>query len=74
MELELSPDVDFNQLARFTPSYVGRDFQDLCNEAEEMALERTINTSDTAQLIKVLETCENDEKFSGGLSIEMADF
>lgn len=73
MELKLGPDVDFKQLARFTPSYVGRDFQDLCNEAEEMALERTINTSDTAQLIKVLETCENDEKFSS-LSIQMADF
>ena len=73
MEVKLANDIDFAKLARFTPSYVGRDFQDLCNEAEEKALERMINSEDTLELMKVLDTCENDEKF-GNLDVKMEDF
>ena len=72
MDLKIS-NINYAKLARLTPSYVGRDFQDLCNEAEEMALKRIINTEDTKELIEVLNTCENDEKF-GGLEIQMQDF
>ena len=41
--MELAQDVNFDKLARYTPSYVGRDFKDLCFEAEKLAGKRVIH-------------------------------
>ena len=68
--MELDDDVDSAILARNTPSYVGRDFQDLRRMAKKMAKTRIINQManrffdppDFASILWVQETHKNDDR------------
>ena len=76
--MKLSQNVDFDKLARYTPSYVGRDFKDLCSEAKKLAGKRVSqelaqNSDDLTSLCQVLESSSNDEKLLN-LTVEMKDF
>ena len=69
-DMELDEDVDSALLARNTPSYVGRDFQDLRQMAKKMAKTRVINQMankwfdppDFESILKVQESCKNDDR------------
>ena len=69
-DMELDEDVDSAILARNTPSYVGRDFQDLRQMAKKMAKTRVINQMankwfdppDFESILKVQESCKNDDR------------
>ena len=79
--MELDEDVDSTILARNTPSYVGRDFQDLRQMAKKMAKTRVINQMankwfdppDFESILKVQESCKNDDRLSK-LVVKMSDF
>ncbi len=76
--LNLDENVNTSVLARNTPSYVGRDFEDLCTEAEKMALKRVIDSlvsdkDDLETRRKVLQSCENEQELSCH-KIKMEDF
>ena len=82
--LSLDNDFDSAVLARLTPSFVGRDFKDLCREAAKVARKTVIedlaedenaeNENDDFQsLRRVLKECKNDERLRH-LKIKMDDF
>ena len=70
-DMEMDEDVDSAVLARNTPSYVGRDFQDLRSMAKKMAKIRIINSMTNnyfnppnfESILRVQETCKNDERY-----------
>lgn len=77
-KMTMDDSVQVDILARNTPSYVGRDFEDLANEAEKMALKRIIddlaqNPHDFQSRRKVLQACETEDKLSN-LTVKMEDF
>uniref|UniRef100_A0A3B4ACK5 AAA+ ATPase domain-containing protein n=1 Tax=Periophthalmus magnuspinnatus TaxID=409849 RepID=A0A3B4ACK5_9GOBI len=68
-KLRLSEDIDYGQLARLTPGYVGADLMALCREAAMCAVNRAFLDTHSR---------ENSERLSeeelSGLSIIMSDF
>lgn len=42
--MRLQPDLDFKEVVKLTPGYVGADISTLCKEASILAVERIVNT------------------------------
>jgi len=43
-DMRLQPDIDYREIVKLTPGYVGADISTLCKEASILAVERIINT------------------------------
>ena len=71
-------DLDLHQLSRYTPSYVGRDFEALRFEALKVAFRRTIQQkyskcNDLSLRVKLLKEWDEHEDLSA-LRVKMEDF
>jgi len=44
--MKLKPEIDYKEIVRLTPGYVGADISTLCKEASILAVERIINSND----------------------------
>ena len=42
-KLRLEPNIDYREIVKLTPGYVGADISTLCKEASILAVERIIN-------------------------------
>uniref|UniRef100_A0A8C6WL10 Nuclear VCP like n=1 Tax=Neogobius melanostomus TaxID=47308 RepID=A0A8C6WL10_9GOBI len=76
-KLKLSEDIDYGQLARLTPGYVGADLMALCREAAMCAVNRALLENRAKEaLAKAVQTCDaqleaapsRDPKDSSGTS------
>ena len=71
-------DLDLHQLSRYTPSYVGRDFEALRFEALKVAFRRTIKQNyskcnDLSLRVKLLKEWDEHKDLSA-LKVRMEDF
>ncbi len=65
--MKLKENIEYKDIVRLTPGYVGADIQTLCKEASIIAVERIINNG------HALETSA-DEELENNVYIDIEDF
>ncbi|CDW86238.1 ribosome biogenesis atpase rix7 [Stylonychia lemnae] len=71
--MRLKPEIDYQDIVRLTPGYVGADISTLCKEASILAVERIINTEKVKPADEEMDEDDSDENLDD-IYIQVEDF